>query len=98
MHMPADQGLLEFDAPVTYFWPEFAQKGKGRVLVRQLLTHTTGLPAPAGWRACTPCSHWTRKWTACACFPSKPSSSQGVSLDTHSTELSRAVYACLNAI
>ena len=47
MHMLADQGLLDFDAPVTHYWPEFAQKEKGSVLVRQLLTHTAGLPAPS---------------------------------------------------
>jgi CubicO group peptidase (beta-lactamase class C family) len=47
MHMLADQGLLDFDAPVAQYWPEFAQNGKGGVLVRHLLTHTAGLPAPS---------------------------------------------------
>jgi CubicO group peptidase (beta-lactamase class C family) len=45
MHMLAGQGLLDFDAPVAKYWPEFAQKGKDTVLVRHLLTHTAGLPA-----------------------------------------------------
>jgi len=47
MHMLADQGLLDFDAPVARYWPEFAQKGKNSVLVRHVLTHTAGLPAPS---------------------------------------------------
>jgi len=47
MHMLADQGRLDFDAPVSKYWPEFAQKGKESVLVRHLLTHTAGLPAPS---------------------------------------------------
>ena len=47
MHMLADRGLLDFDAPVARYWPEFAQHGKEAVLVRHLLTHTSGLPAPS---------------------------------------------------
>jgi CubicO group peptidase (beta-lactamase class C family) len=47
MHMLAERGLLDFDAPVARYWPEFAQKGKGGVLIRHLLTHTAGLPAPS---------------------------------------------------
>ena len=45
-HMLADRGLLDFDAPLARYWPEFAQNGKGGVLVRNILTHTAGLPAP----------------------------------------------------
>ena len=44
MHRLADQGLLDFDAPVAKYWPEFAQKGKQSVLVKQVLTHTPGCP------------------------------------------------------
>jgi CubicO group peptidase (beta-lactamase class C family) len=47
MHMLADRGLLDFDAPVARYWPEFAQHGKEAVLVRHILTHTSGLPAPS---------------------------------------------------
>jgi CubicO group peptidase (beta-lactamase class C family) len=39
----ADRGQLDPDAPVARYWPEFAQGGKDRVLVRQLLSHTAGL-------------------------------------------------------
>jgi CubicO group peptidase (beta-lactamase class C family) len=47
MHMLAERGLLDFDAPVAHYWPEFARHGKEAVLVRHILTHTSGLPAPS---------------------------------------------------
>ena len=40
----ADRGELGLDAPVSRYWPEFAQAGKENVLVRHLLAHTAGLP------------------------------------------------------
>jgi CubicO group peptidase (beta-lactamase class C family) len=46
----ADRGQLEIDAPVVQYWPEFAQNGKEAVTVRQVLTHTAGLPSwPEYW-------------------------------------------------
>jgi CubicO group peptidase (beta-lactamase class C family) len=44
MHMLVERGLLDLDAPVARYWPAFAGNGKGRVLVRHVLTHTAGLP------------------------------------------------------
>ena len=43
--MLIDRGLLDPDAPVAKYWPEFAQAGKETVLVRHILSHTAGLPA-----------------------------------------------------
>lgn len=40
-----DQGLLDMDAPVSRYWPEFACARKGQILVRYLLSHRAGLPA-----------------------------------------------------
>jgi len=37
------RGWLDYDAPVTRYWPEFAQHGKGAVTVRQLIGHEAGL-------------------------------------------------------
>ena len=37
------RGLLNYDAPIANYWPEFAQNGKAAVTVRQLLAHETGL-------------------------------------------------------
>jgi len=38
-------GALDLDAPVSRYWPEFAQAGKKDLPVRYLLTHQAGLPA-----------------------------------------------------
>src|SRR5690349_10172192 len=36
-------GTLELDRKVTYYWPEFAAEGKGAVTLRDLLAHRAGL-------------------------------------------------------
>lgn len=40
------RGLLDIDAPVAAYWPEFAVNGKAGILVRQILSHTSGV---SGW-------------------------------------------------
>jgi CubicO group peptidase (beta-lactamase class C family) len=40
-----EQGKLDIDAPVAAYWPDFAKHGKYSVTIRELLTHTSGLPA-----------------------------------------------------
>lgn len=42
-HLLADRGLLDLNAPVAAYWPEFAAAGKEGVLVRHLLSHRAGL-------------------------------------------------------
>lgn len=44
LHMLVDRGLIDLDAPVARYWPEFAQAGKQGVLVRHVLDHRAGLP------------------------------------------------------
>jgi CubicO group peptidase (beta-lactamase class C family) len=44
-HVLVARGMLDLDAPVSRYWPEFAQAGKERVAVRMLLNHQAGLPA-----------------------------------------------------
>ncbi|WP_405710272.1 beta-lactamase family protein [Streptomyces xanthophaeus] len=39
------RGLLDLDAPVASYWPEFKAGGKDRTLVRDLLAHRAGVPA-----------------------------------------------------
>ena len=39
-----DRGELDYDEPVTKYWPEFGQNGKESVLVRHIMGHTAGLP------------------------------------------------------
>jgi CubicO group peptidase (beta-lactamase class C family) len=41
----ASRGLIDYDAKVADYWPEFAQAGKAAVTVRQLLGHQAGLTA-----------------------------------------------------
>jgi len=44
-HRLVERGLLDLDAPVARYWPEFAAKGKGDIPVHWLLSHRAGLPA-----------------------------------------------------
>jgi len=49
LHIQADRGLIEYEAPVVRYWPEYGQHGKERTLVRDVLTHRAGVPQmPAG--------------------------------------------------
>ncbi|HKP59070.1 MAG TPA: serine hydrolase domain-containing protein [Polyangiales bacterium] len=37
------RGWIDYDAPIARYWPDFAQHGKERITVRQLLDHEAGL-------------------------------------------------------
>jgi CubicO group peptidase (beta-lactamase class C family) len=39
-----EEGEIELDAPVALYWPAFAQNGKSNITIRELLTHSSGLP------------------------------------------------------
>ena len=45
LHILADRGLIDYDAPVARYWPEFAQNGKERITVAQAMSHQAGLHA-----------------------------------------------------
>jgi CubicO group peptidase (beta-lactamase class C family) len=52
-HILIDRKLLDLVAPVTTYWPEYGQNGKGGTTVAMMLAHQAGLPAlrekvPAG--------------------------------------------------
>ena len=47
LHRLADRGEVDYDAPVTAYWPEFGGQGKDRITIRHLLHHTSGL---SEWR------------------------------------------------
>ncbi|MDG5788837.1 serine hydrolase [Evansella sp. AB-P1] len=36
-------GLIDYEEKIATYWPEFSQKGKGNITVRQLLSHQSGL-------------------------------------------------------
>lgn len=44
IHMLADRGLLDYDIPIAYYWPEFAAGGKEKATIRHALTHRVGIP------------------------------------------------------
>lgn len=44
-----EEGMLDLDTPVAAYWPEFAQNGKDRVLVRHILSHTSGVVVLPGY-------------------------------------------------
>lgn len=46
--MLIDRGLVELNAPVARYWPEFAANGKQDIEFRHLLSHTSGV---SGWNA-----------------------------------------------
>jgi CubicO group peptidase (beta-lactamase class C family) len=43
VHMLAERGRIDFDAPMARYWPQFAQAGKAAITVRQALSHQGGL-------------------------------------------------------
>lgn len=43
----ADRGELDFAAPVSHYWPEFAAGGKADIPMSQIMAHSSGL---SGWR------------------------------------------------
>ena len=60
--MLIDRGLVDLNATVASYWPEFAQGGKAHVTVREAMSHRAGVPgfdpplafeAMHDWAACT---------------------------------------------
>jgi CubicO group peptidase (beta-lactamase class C family) len=45
LHIYADRGQIDYDAPVQEYWPEFRGGGKEAITVRQLMCHEAGLYA-----------------------------------------------------
>ncbi len=43
-HLLASRGLLDIEAPVAEYWPEFARRGKEDATVRMMLDHSVGVP------------------------------------------------------
>jgi len=43
MALAHSQGLFDYDERISKYWPEFAQQGKDKITVRQLLAHQAGL-------------------------------------------------------
>lgn len=50
IHRLADRGLIDYDAPVAEYWPEFGAQGKDRITVRDVMRHRAGLSHLRGVR------------------------------------------------
>lgn len=48
IHRLADRGLIDYDAPVAEYWPEFAANGKSALTVREVMRHQAGLSGLRG--------------------------------------------------
>ncbi|MEY2746267.1 MAG: Thiamine biosynthesis lipoprotein ApbE precursor [Planctomycetota bacterium] len=75
-----DEGLLELDAPLARWLPEFGAHGKDAITIEQLLRHSSGLPAanPLSDYAQGPDEAWRR---ICALAPKHPPGARRVYSD-----------------
>ena len=48
IHRLADRGLIDYEAPVAEYWPEFAANGKSAMTVREVMRHQAGLSGLRG--------------------------------------------------
>ena len=61
VHKLAERGTLDLDHPVARYWPEFGQRGKDTITIRQVLQHRAGLPVAHGLRRdALAAPHWRR--------------------------------------
>jgi CubicO group peptidase (beta-lactamase class C family) len=69
IHILADRGRVEYDAPVARYWPEFAAQGKDRVTVLDLLTHRAGVPQMPDGVTAEMLTNWDAMCSAIANHP-----------------------------
>jgi CubicO group peptidase (beta-lactamase class C family) len=49
LHLQVDRGLIDYDAPIVRYWPEYGAHGKEKTTVRDVLTHRACVPQmPSG--------------------------------------------------
>ena len=44
LHIQAERGFVDYEAPIAEYWPEFAANGKAKTKVRDALMHRAGIP------------------------------------------------------
>ena len=44
VHILAEEGRIDIDAPIARYWPDFAAAGKEAIPVRWILCHLAGIP------------------------------------------------------
>ena len=57
--MCVERGLIDLDAPVATYWPEFAAAGKEHITVETLMSHRAGLPTVDGPTTMAQALDWT---------------------------------------
>jgi CubicO group peptidase (beta-lactamase class C family) len=50
IHRLADRGLIDYEAPLAEYWPEFGANGKAEITVRDVMRHRAGLSQLRGVR------------------------------------------------
>jgi CubicO group peptidase (beta-lactamase class C family) len=65
-------GTIELDTPVATYLPQFAANGKSGITIRELLTHTSGLPADPAPSLCTYATNEERWAAVYAVAPTAP--------------------------
>ena len=79
VHLLADRGEIDLDAPVARYWPEFGQAGKQDVTVAQVLGHRSGVIGPQTRLNHADTADWNLvcEWLAAARPWWKPGTAQG---------------------
>ncbi|MCC1497435.1 serine hydrolase domain-containing protein [Alcanivorax sp. 1008] len=71
LHQLVAEGKVNYDTPVSHYWPEFAENGKASITVRDLLTHRAGLYGMRSLKlSFEDLLDWDRTCTALAAAPS----------------------------
>jgi CubicO group peptidase (beta-lactamase class C family) len=69
LHIQVERGLVDYEAPIADYWPEFAANGKAAATVRHALTHRAGVPQmPPGVTPEMMCD-WAAMTAAIAALP-----------------------------
>lgn len=58
VHLLADRGELDLDAPVARYWPDFAQAGKQDITLAMVLGHRSGVIGPRTRLHWSEALHW----------------------------------------
>jgi CubicO group peptidase (beta-lactamase class C family) len=86
-----DEGRLGLDTPVAHYLPAFAANGKGDITIRNLLTHTSGLPPDPSPSLCSYPTH-EQQWAAVyATDPAAPPDTKYIYSDINMMTLGKVI-------
>ena len=81
IHILAERGLIDYDAPVARYWAEYGSNGKENITVRQVMAHTAGVPFVPEGITLKQSWDWDYMCTALAKLP--PASEPGTKRQYH---------------